>query len=245
MLQMTTELVEHFDRIVGPGRWEFIFVENGSADATPKILADIVKRWPRTRVLTRPRPDYGGAMRAGVLASAAPWVHIIDIEQWDMVFFNWAWRNRDHYDVILGSKLADPVINQQSGYRQFLSWVLNSLLRLAFKFNGSDTHGPKLLKMDTIRPVAEASTMIRGHYDTELVLRALRGGLWVAEGPTAYVEYRPTRTLMLRKITETFIDQYRMYKKLAAVPFSGPIRYHRFAREDLELARPAHARDDT
>ena len=98
--------------------------------------------------------------------------------------------------------------------------------------------------METIRPIAEICTLGRGHYDTEMVLRALRAGLWVAEGPTSYVEHRPTRTLMLRKITETFIDQYRMYRRLADVPFNGPLKYHRYAREDLEQVRPAMPRGE-
>lgn len=232
--RMTEELAGNFDRIVGAGRWFFVFVENGSTDRTPEILGDIVARWPSTQVEVLSKPDYGNALRTGFLAQNAPWSHIINIEQWDIVFFEWAWRNRERYDLFLGSKLADPNLNRQSNYRRFLSWGLNSILRWNFDYTGADTHGPKLIRTAALKPVAEQCLMRRGQFDTEMVLRALRLGLWVVEAPTVYVEHRPPRNYMIRKVLFNLWDQIGLYRAVAKLPYASTLRYRRYAREDLE-----------
>lgn len=46
------------------------------------------------------------------------------------------------------------------------------------------THGPKLLRMSTMRPILDKCVMRRGQFDTEFTLRALRQGLRLAEVPS-------------------------------------------------------------
>ena len=81
--------------------------------------------------------------------------------------------------------------------------------------------------------------MSRGQFDTELVLRCLRMGLWIAEAPTVYVEHRAPRNLMFRKIVQNIWDQFRLYRVIARIPFAGTVKYHRYARVDLDLRHAA------
>ena len=99
---------------------------------------------------------------------------------------------------------------------------------------GADTHGPKLIKMETMRPLLEQCILTRGQFDTEFVLRALKAGLWIAEAPTRYMEHRPPRNFMIRKIIQNLIDQVSLFRQISPIPYSGPVKFHRYARIDLD-----------
>ena len=127
------------------------------------------------------------ALRTGINESNSNYCHIINVEQWDIDFLNWSLKNIEK-DLIIGSKRADPTLNFQSKFRKFLSWGLNSLLSLLFETVSIDTHGPKLLKMQTMKKIKKNTKLNRGQFDTEFSLRAQREGLWIAEAPIIYRE---------------------------------------------------------
>ena len=137
------------------------------------------------------------------------------------------------FDLIMGSKRADPTINRQDQYRRILTAGLNSLLQYLFDFVGADSHGMKLIRIPAIRPVAESCIMRRGQFDTEMTLRALRGGLWVAEIPIPYEEMRAARNFMLRKVFWNVRDLFRLYRVMKGVPYHGRLHYRRYCRDDL------------
>lgn len=233
---LVEEMVPALDNIIGQGNWMFIFVDNGSTDGSPAILADTVAAHPG-RVITLDRPNYGSALRAGILNAEANHAYIINVDFWDKEFLNWSWINRAQYDLILGSKRADPTLNHLAPYRKFLSWGLNTLLQLHFGFIGRDTHGQKALNLSSVRAHVEQCVMQRGQFDTELVLRVLRAGLWVAEVPVPITEKRRARNLMLRKIYNNVVDVLKLRSVMNQVPWTHKVRYHRWAREDVEQAR--------
>jgi glycosyltransferase involved in cell wall biosynthesis len=234
LAEMAEQIAVEMDRAIAPDAWHFVFIDNGSTDRTPDILRDICRKMPATVVIELEKADFGAALKAGLLSVKTTWAHIINIEQWDMVFLPWAWKMRDRYDLFLGSKRADPTLNGQTSYRRLLSWGLNSILMLAYEYVGADTHGPKLLNVVKLKTLIETCKMTRGQFDTELVIRALRAGHWIAEAPTVYREYRTPRNWMIKKIFQNAMDQFRMLSFLRKVPYNGSVRFHRYARFDLE-----------
>lgn len=227
------ELAAVFDRVVGPSKWQFLFVNNGSTDMTAALLEAVKDRLPLTKILYLGEPNYGAALKLGLEAVDTPYVHTIDIEQWDIPFFEWAWRYRDEFDIFIGSKRADPTLNHQEPYRRFLSWGLNALLQLFFEFSGSETHGPKLMSVAAITPLLARSILDRGQFDTELVLRATRAGLRMVEVPVIYKEQRKPRNLMLQKIYWNIKAFNRLRKVMKLVGFAGPVRLYRISRADV------------
>lgn len=224
-----------FDRLVGAGDWQFVLVENGSSDSSPEIIAGIKDARPETLSLSLSTADYGNALREGILAAEGDWVMILNVDHlWDPPFFQWAWAQRHAYDLILGSKRADPTINRQDNYRRILSAALNGLLNYYFDFMGADSHGMKVMKTARIVPIARECVMRRGQFDTELTIRAMRAGLWVAELPIPYQEKRKPRNLMIKKVAQNVFDLFRLRRVLQTVPYEGHFRYRRFCREDLE-----------
>jgi glycosyltransferase involved in cell wall biosynthesis len=230
---MATNMSPCLDNIVGAGRWQFVIVDNGSSDGTPESARAIAEKWTTTRLVELPRPDYGNAMYNGICASEGEWAYIINVDFWDQVMLTWCWKHRGLYELVLGSKRADMTLNRQFKYRRALSWGLNSILQFFFGFVGSDTHGQKFIHLPTVRPIADRCVMRRGQFDTELTLRAARSGLWLAEVPVPLAEVRPPRNLMIAKIYRNIVDILRLRKVMKQVPTKAPLRYHRWAREDL------------
>ena len=238
-------LGKRFDVIFGKGRWRFVIVENGSRDDTLEYANKLRDEYPASDIVMLPAPDYGAALRAGLEAAQSKYAAIINIEQWDLPFLNWAWNKRGEYDLFLGSKRADPTLNGQSRYRKFLSWGLNSMLGLMFEFTVADTHGPKFMNLDIMSPIIASCTMTRGQFDTEMTLRAIRAGISIAEAPVAYLEERPPRNTMIRKIAQNIIDLWRLARRMREVPYRSTIRVRRYCRDDLtSMLRPAGLTED-
>lgn len=231
--QNADSLAEIFDAVVGPGRWYFIFVENGSTDATASLTDAVAARHPPSRAIHLPKPNYGVALKAGLQAASTKWVYLLDIEQWDLPFINWAWRNRESYDALIASKRADATINHQHFYRRLLSCGLNGLLQVLLQYSGTDTHGLKLLNRVSLQAIIDACELDRGHYDTELVLRAIRGQKRIIEAPSEYRELRPNRNWMVKKIFWNSWALARLVRVMKTVPYHGLARYYRVAREDV------------
>jgi hypothetical protein len=236
-------LADWFDRLVGERAWMFILVDNGSTDATPELVEAAAKRWPPSHGIRLSHPNYGEALKVGLRAATTKWVYLLDIEQWDLAFIAWAWRNRGSYDAFIASKRADPTINQQQPYRRFLSWGLNCVQQILFQFTGTDTHGPKLLDRESLESIIAACKLDRGQFDTELVLRACRAGKRMIELPVPYTESRPYRNWMLKKIFWNLFALRRLVKVMKDVPFDGHLRCYRVAYEDMLAENEAAGAD--
>lgn len=230
-------LARYIDAIVGVNSWHFILVNNGSSDRSAEIIEEIRVHWPATVTIFEETPNYGRALRAGLAAATTPWVHLIDVEQWDIPFLAWAWRHRRDFEVFIASKRADPTLNKQHMLRRLLSWGLNASIQLFFDYTGTDTHGPKLLNRSALTSVIDECVMDRGQYDTEIVLRSVRAGYRIVEVPFPYVEVRPPRKAIIKKVVWNLIAINRMRRVMRSVPFSSPTRISRVTREDVLALR--------
>ena len=227
-----------FDRIVGKGRWQYVFMENRSSDRTPEILRELCEQFPGSIFRQDPRGNIGTALRDGMLLAKGSFQLIMNVDHlWDPPFMEWCWQNRYEHDMILGSKRADPTLNRQDFYRRFLSSTLNGLLNYFFDFIGNDTHGMKFMRTASVLKHAENCIMRRGQFDTELTLRSIRAGLRVMEVPIPYEEKRRPRNFMIKKISQNVLDVFRMRAVLSKVPWEGHIRYRRISRTDLTSLR--------
>ena len=242
LMQMAEQLAPHLDDIAGKDRWQFVLVDNGSVDRSREICEQIVQRWPESAKIELLQPNYGEALYQGLMRAAGPWAFIINVDFWDVPFMRWCFRTRGSYDMVMGSKRADGVLNQQRRYRRWLSWGLNTILQMVFNFPGTDTHGQKFIFLPALRPVFQQCVMRRGQFDTEFTLRAARAKLWLAEVPVPIIELRSARNLMLQKIARNLVDVYRLREVMRKTRTRAAMRYHRWAREDVENLDSMHTR---
>lgn len=226
-------LKRHLDRITGGARWRFILVDNGSTDRTREIITELLQEIGDGVYKFEAEPNYGRAIRAGLNTSTAPFVHLCDIEQWDIPFVAWAWANRHEHDYFIGSRRSDPTIQKPPFVRRLLSWGLNALIQLFFSYMGTDTHGPKLINMTAMRPIIDVCVCDRGQFDTEIVLRGVRAGRRIAEAPIEHSEHRPPKFRIVKKIGWNIIAFTRLRRVLADVPYEGLVRFRQFNRWDV------------
>jgi len=177
--------------------FEVVVVENGSTDGTRTLAAEVAAVDPEVVVHSLPRPDYGEALRTGILAARGARVVMFDTDYYDLDFLDRAIARLDADDapaVVVGSKRAPGTVDDRALARRLITAVFATTLRIGFGLGVSDTHGMKALDREQVAPLARRCRNGRDLFDTELVLRADRAGLGVVELPVTVVERRPSRT---------------------------------------------------
>ena len=228
--------IQVLDSLVGRDRWEIQLVNNGSTDDSANIINRLSVRFPSISETYLSSPNYGLAIRHGIQNAKHTYVYVVDLDQWDDAFIRWSWCYRNSYDLIISSKRADPSINRQSRIRFVLSWGLNALLQLLFSFPGSDTHGQKLLNSEVLSQILEDTRADRGQYDVELVIRTIRASKRVIELPVPYIEMRPSRNTLFRKILWNMWALSKLAWRLRSVECYS-VELRRISRSDVEQAR--------
>ncbi len=204
--------------------FEVLVVENGSQDETRALAERLARDDEEVSLRVLERADYGRALRTGLLAADGDVVVNFDVDYTDLGFLDAAVRRLGEEDppaIIVGSKRAPGAQDRRSWPRRFVTWVFASLLRIGFGLGVSDTHGMKALRRDVVLPLGRACRCDGELFDTELILRAERAGLAVAELPVTVAERRPSRTSITRRALRTLVGLARLRWVLARDP-GGP-----------------------
>jgi glycosyltransferase involved in cell wall biosynthesis len=205
------DLVAELDR----RGWEYevLISENGSRDGTVEILRRLAAEHPRLRYLHSGEANYGLALRRGILAARGRWVLADEIDLCDPTFYDRALPilRGGAADMVVGSKRARGSVDARPAYRRLATWVHNTLLRIAFGFRGTDTHGVKAFSRERIAPVAARCVVDRDVFASELVLRAGLEGCRVVEIPIALHEKRPPSVGLLRRVPNVLRQVARLF----------------------------------
>jgi glycosyltransferase involved in cell wall biosynthesis len=187
--------------------FEVLVVENGSADGTLALAHQLGSQFGEVRVDTLPKPDYGAALRRGLLTARGDSVVNFDVDYYDLDFLADAVALVRAHEappaIVVGSKRAPGAEDQRSWPRRFVTWAFSSLLRILFGLRVSDTHGMKAMRRDAVVPLAGRCRFDADLFDTELVIRAERADLPVTEIPVRVEERRPSRTSIVRRATRS------------------------------------------
>ena len=198
--------------------FELLVVENGSQDGTRGIADALAADLPEVSVRSLPRADYGRALRTGLLAATGDTVVNFDVDYTDLGFLDAAlvrFGQPDPPAIMVGSKRAPGAHDQRSRARRFVTWGFDLVLRVGFGLGVTDTHGMKALNRARVLPLAAACRSDGELFDTELILRAERAGLPVAELPVTAAERRPSRTSITRRALRTLVGLARLRWTLA------------------------------
>lgn len=195
--------------------FEVVVVENGSTDGTRALASEVAATDPEVVVLGLPRPDYGEALRTGILAARGARIVVFDTDYYDLGFLDRALARLDDDDddapaIVVGSKRAPGTRDDRPLPRRVITAAFATALRVGFGLGVSDTHGMKALDRDRTAPLARRCRNGRDLFDTELVLRADRAGLPVVELPVTVIERRPSRTSIARRAPRTVVGLVRL-----------------------------------
>ncbi len=182
--------------------FEVIFAENGSKDGTPDILARLAASNPRLRWFHSETPNYGVALKRGILESRGELVVCDEIDLCDLVFYDLAlpYLQRREADLVVGSKAAKGATDRRPVVRRVATRVHNKLLRVTLGFKGTDTHGLKAFRRDRMIPVIQKCIVDMDVFASEFVVRSWREGLMVMEIPIQLQEKRQPSIHLFRRV---------------------------------------------
>ncbi|MFZ5470791.1 MAG: glycosyltransferase family 2 protein [Myxococcota bacterium] len=182
--------------------YEVVFAENGSTDSTPQILEGLCAKNPRLRWFHSQTPNYGSALKRGILEARGTWVVCDEIDLCDLVFYDAALPilRRGEADLVVGSKAAKGASDRRPYVRRLATRLHNKLLKVTLGFRGTDTHGLKAFHRERLLPVVDKCVVDMDVFASEFVVRAWRDGLRVVEIPIQLHEKRQPSIHLFRRV---------------------------------------------
>jgi glycosyltransferase involved in cell wall biosynthesis len=182
--------------------YEIIFAENGSRDRTTQLLEELCAKHPRLKWFHSETPNYGVALKAGILKAQGTYVVCDEIDLCDLTFYDAALPRleRGEADMVVGSKAAKGASDQRPLVRRAATRVHNKLLRVALGFQGTDTHGLKAFRREALLPVIQKCVVDMDVFASEFVIRAWREGLQVVEIPIQLHEKRQPSIHLFKRV---------------------------------------------
>jgi len=182
--------------------YEIIIAENGSRDQTAQLAHTLCEKYPELRVLSTGEPNYGKALREGILAARGTFVICDEIDLCDTDFHQAALTElqSERTDMVIGSKLIEGAKDERPMLRHVASIAYTGLLRGLLGFRGTDTHGLKAFRRSAILPIVESCVADRDVFASELVIRAYRTEKRVVEIPIRVLEKRPPSINLFKRV---------------------------------------------
>ncbi len=194
------DLIDRFQELDEP--YELILAENGSTDDTIKIATDLAARFPQVVVRSLGQPNYGEALKRGILEARGEFVLCDEIDLCDTDFHRRALAllETGEADFVVGSKTMAGASDERPMMRHAATLVMNGLLRVATGFKGTDTHGLKAFRRAPVVEIARQCLIDRDLFASELVIRAERAGVRMKEIPVRVLEKRPPSIHLFRRV---------------------------------------------
>ena len=192
--------------------YELLLSENGSKDSTPEILQGLAAKNPRIRALSTGEPNYGKALRMGIMEAKGTFVICDEIDLCDTDFYARALPllRSGEAELVVGSKAAREAKDQRPLLRRAGTKVINGMLRVALDFKGTDTHGLKAVRREPLLDVARACVVDKDMFASEFVIRAGRMGRRVREIPIIIQEKRRPSVALARRVPKVLKQVARL-----------------------------------
>ena len=192
--------------------FEIIISENGSQDDTRVLARALSETFPEVRVLETDEPNYGKALRRGILSARGRYVLCEEIDLCDLNFHRRAILLLDNDDVhmVVGSKVHPEAHDQRPLVRRTATRVINGLLRVMLGFKGTDTHGLKAFRRDQMMSVVDRCVVDKDLFASEMVIRAERYDVAVTEIPIQVHEKRPPSIHLFKRVPNVLANLLKL-----------------------------------
>ena len=199
---------------------EGIVVNDGSTDATAKVVRDFARQAPEVRLVENPgNRGKGYSVRSGILQASGDVVMFTDsdlsapIEEAERLFAAIA----AGADIAIGSRWLERgrQTHRQPLYRQFFGRCFNAVTRAVMGLHFADTQcGFKAFTRAAAQTVFQLQTIERWGFDPEILFIALKRGFTVVEVPVSWAHDERTRMSYLK-------DGMQMLKELAIIRWNA------------------------
>lgn len=192
--------------------FEIVVCENGSRDATLSLVRSVEAEYPEVRVERTESANYGLALKQGFASCRNEVVMVFNIDFWDMAFVRAALSRLETCDLVIGSKAMRGSSDRRPLIRRLITRSFNAFLRIVFGFRGTDTHGMKAFRFESMRSILDACVTDHFLLDTEIVLRAQKSGLRIQEIPVHIREIRaPSYRTLAGRAPQVFGNLFRLW----------------------------------
>lgn len=213
---LSASVADLTEKLANDPRWDssyqIILAENGSTDNTVPVAKELMDRHPELELMHNPEPDYGLALRRGILAAKGEYVICDEIDLCDTDFYVRALdkMQNDGFDLVVGSKALKESSDRRPLYRRLATRVLNSMLHIFLGFKGTDTHGLKAFKKDRLLEVVDRCVVNKDLFASEFVIRAERMNFRMTEIPLTVVEKRQPSINLFRRVPNVLKNLARL-----------------------------------
>jgi glycosyltransferase involved in cell wall biosynthesis len=182
--------------------YEILLCENGSRDRTVEIAMQLSAELKNVRMLSVGQPNYGLAMKTGILEARGTFVICDEIDLCDTEFYARALAllERSDTDLVVGSKAMLGSNDQRPLVRRLATRVYNGMLRAVCDYSGTDTHGLKAFRRTALLDTARHCVLDRDVFASEFVIRAHREGKKILEIPFTVREKRPPSINLVKRV---------------------------------------------
>ncbi len=182
--------------------YEILLCENGSRDRTVEIGKNLEAEHPQVRMLSIGQPNYGLAMKTGILEARGTFVICDEIDLCDTEFYARALAllERTDTELVVGSKAMVGSHDQRPLFRRLATRVYNGMLRAVCQYSGTDTHGLKAFRREALTETVRRCVLDRDVFASEFVIRAHREGRKVLEIPFTVREKRPPSINLVKRV---------------------------------------------
>lgn len=191
-------------------RYEIILAENGSRDRTVEIGQELANKYGRpdeddlgvVKMISLGEPNYGKAMKQGILLSRGDLVICDEIDLCDVDFHRRAIEilETGAADLVIGSKLVAGAEDDRPAIRHVASIAYSSMLKVLLGFRGTDTHGLKAFRRLALLDIVRSCLVDKDVFASEFVIRADRGGVKTKEIPVRVIEKRPPSINLFKRV---------------------------------------------
>lgn len=202
------------------GDWEIVVVDDGSRDATSDVVRHATAGEARVRLVRHEtNSGKGYAVCAGVLAARGELVLMSDadlstpIEELPRLEA----RAGEGFDLVVGSRVAPGacIPHPQPPLRRLSGWAFRALVRWIGLCSVDDTQcGFKLMRRPAIDPVLRSVETEGFAFDVELIARAERAGLRVAEVPITWNDAEGSKVRLFPDAFHMAVDLVRLRRRL-------------------------------
>ncbi len=192
--------------------YEIILAQNGSKDRTADIASELSGKHDNVIAHDYEEPNYGAALKKGILAAKGRYVICDEIDLCDVRFYEGALDQLvpGRADMVVGSKTLAQSNDDRPLMRRVATRVLNGMLRVGVGFKGTDTHGLKAFNRERILPVVRRCELDKDLFASELVIRAERDGFTVMDIPLDVREMRAPSINLYRRVPKVLKDFARL-----------------------------------
>ncbi|HMU41336.1 MAG TPA: glycosyltransferase family 2 protein [Pseudomonadota bacterium] len=182
--------------------YELLLSENGSTDNTVRIGKELAERYPQVRILSLGRPNYGAALKSGIEEARGQYVLCDEIDLCDVDFYARALPllESGEADLVVGSKAMSGAQDKRPFLRRAATQTINGMLRMLLDFRGTDTHGLKAFRRQTLLDTLSHCVVDKDLFASEFVIRSQREGKRTTEIPVQIVEKRPPSINLFRRV---------------------------------------------